>query len=150
MSALCQQRTPVSVGAGPGLFVIEVPRAVPIGGRRIVLEALNAGEEDHARSVFGCYRQGRFQGASRLIPAARPIGGEPLRIVRAQRNLFRRQLACSSHDVKNDLRLGLAEDDHAIDFACFDRRRWPPQPSPLPPDIGCRKICWRTRAARRG
>jgi hypothetical protein len=52
--------------------------------------------------------------------------------VRAQRDLLRRQLARSSHDVKDDLRLGLAEDDHAIDFACFDgaagrrnrRRRW--------------------------
>jgi hypothetical protein len=59
--------------------MIEVPRTVPIGGRRIVLEALNAGEEDHARSVVGCHRQGRFQGASRLIPAACPIGAEPLR-----------------------------------------------------------------------
>ena len=57
--------------------MIEVPRTVPIGGRRIVLEALNAGEEDHARSVVGCHRQGRFQGASRLIPAARPIGASP-------------------------------------------------------------------------
>ena len=91
--------------------MIEVPRTVPIGRRRIVLEALNAGEEDYARSVVGSHRQGRFQGASRLIPAPRPIGAETLRIVRAQRNLLCRQLARSSHDVKDSAlhRVGVRE-----------------------------------------
>ena len=47
--------------SGRGVLLIEAPRTIPIGGGRIVAQALDAGEENHTRSIAGRRRQRRLQ-----------------------------------------------------------------------------------------
>ena len=76
------------VNAPARLLLIEAPRAIPIGGRRVGLKILDTLGHRHRRSVAGDRLERSLEGPARVIPAARPIGGKPFGISRQQFKLL--------------------------------------------------------------
>jgi hypothetical protein len=99
------------------LFVLEAPRAVPIGARRMLLQLLDAAQQRGRRSVGRDGFQYGMERGARLVPAPGPIGLEPVRIPRSQQTLFWRQFVLSTQQLENRLRLRLARHHQPIDFA---------------------------------
>jgi hypothetical protein len=75
------------------LLLIEAPRAIPIGGRRVGLKILDALGHRFGRSVAGDGRERCLERPARVIPAARPIGRKALGVARQKFELLLGQLA---------------------------------------------------------
>src|SRR5262249_17787605 len=76
---------------GPLLFPLEMPRAVPFGGRRIGPEAVDALHQGERRTIVGTGGTRRGECRFRLIPAPRAIGREPFGIAASRLRLPRRE-----------------------------------------------------------
>ena len=61
-------------------FLIEPPRAIPVGGRRVGLEEVDAADKRAGRPVVGNSLKCRAKCATRFVPLACPICGKALRI----------------------------------------------------------------------
>src|SRR4051812_42380578 len=61
-------------------FLIEPPRTIPVGGRRVGLEEVDAADKRAGRPVAGDSLKCRAKCATRFVPLARPICGKALRI----------------------------------------------------------------------
>src|SRR3954447_19713845 len=76
-----------------GLLTLKMPRAIPAFAGRILRQLFDALDERHRRSIAGHGQERGFKGATRLLPAMRPISGQSFGETSAQFDLRRRQLA---------------------------------------------------------
>src|ERR1700722_4825802 len=66
------------------LFMVEMPCAIPVFGRRIGLKLLDPPGQRHRRSVAGDRLQCSFKSPARVVPAACAVGGKSVGIMGAQ------------------------------------------------------------------
>ena len=71
---------PQSRGISSPSFLIEPPRAIPVGGRRVSLEEVDAADKRAGRPVAGNSLKCRAKCATRFVPLACSICGKALRI----------------------------------------------------------------------
>ena len=64
----------------PCQLFLDVPCPVPILGRRICLEGIDALEQRNRRTVSGHRRKRRAKRADRIIPFLFPVGREPFEV----------------------------------------------------------------------
>src|SRR4029078_8911686 len=84
-------------------FLIEIPCAVPIAGRRICLQLANALDRRHRRPVAGNRLERRAESLTRFVPSASTIGGKPLGISFPHHRLRRREFVLAAHELAHRL-----------------------------------------------
>ena len=82
-------------------FMIELPRTIPLFGRRIGIECLDAPQQRHRRPVAGGHFKGRLEGAARFVPVSGAIGRQPFRIPGSHCQLLLVKLAFPPDDLKH-------------------------------------------------
>src|SRR5215471_9009341 len=103
------------------LFTGERPHPVPVVAWRLAAKMRDAGQEDPGWRIVGEDRQASVEAGSSRIPLLAAIRGERVGKGIAQFQAVGCNLALAAEQLEDPLGLALADDEHRVDLAYFDR-----------------------------